>query len=94
MDNDVTELGEIAHTLRMLELALLDKGAQLQHIKVNHALTDRGKQISTINGIAIKDVIYEDEAEYWRHTPALKAQPKGLAEVNEGIGFETESDVR
>ena len=55
-----------------LNMALHEQGIKLEHIKVDVLPRDGDKQVKSIGGVELKEVIYEDEATHWRHTPTSR----------------------
>lgn len=49
-----------------LNIALLDMGIKLEHIKIDAPLVVDGKEVSSIGGVEIKTIIYEDDATHWK----------------------------
>lgn len=62
----MSNLDKITCALLDLHGALREEGYNLEHIKLDSNLVDGGKTVSTIHGIEIKSVIYEDDATHWR----------------------------
>lgn len=79
------EADNLCGLMEQLIQALNEYGCTLEWIKLDNSLWLDGSQVTSLMGVNLRDVVFEDEATHWRHT-----QVSDLA--NTGSGKPTERD--